>query len=55
MNDETRWRDAAIIAVASALSAGLYSVVVGASAAECARVMFVAYVVAFLAALMARR
>lgn len=56
MNEERRWRDAALIAVAAALSSGAYSVfVVQASAADMAQAMFLSYVGAFVAVLIVRR
>lgn len=56
MNEPTRWRDAALAAVAAALSSGAYSVfVVQASAADMAQAMFLSYVVAFVAGLIVMR
>lgn len=56
MNEERRWRNAAVVAVAAALSSGAYSVFVAqASAADMARAMFLSYVVAFVAVLIVRR
>lgn len=52
MNEPSRWRNAALVAVAAALSSGAYSVFVAqASAADMAQAMFLSYVVAFLVGL----
>lgn len=56
MNEPSRWRNAAVVAVAAALSSGAYSVfVVQASAADMAQAMFLSYVVAFVAVLIVSR
>lgn len=56
MNEERRWRAAAVVAVAASLSSGAYSVFVAqASAADMAQAMTLSYVAAFVVVLIVRR